>query len=202
MVSEAGVTRAEVALEPDHVAAILGIWVLSHEPTHTGGVLLADTAEDAEIGGGVLFFIEVGDANHGYVIVCGDFTEGSEKTSDGYVVIGIGFCTHVGGIGVYTYEFWIWSLVQDFQEHIKVACFSFREIVDAHESDLAIVHSYFFTLEDTDSAYIGLHSHEAGDYYVSGLIFGGEQDAVGRFPGGSGGVVYPGSACGYLSNHV
>ena len=65
--------------------------------------MLTNAAEDAEVGGKVLVFVEVGDAKDGYVVVCCHFREGAEKTSNLYIVIGIGL-THIGGVRINDYE--------------------------------------------------------------------------------------------------
>jgi len=88
-VGESCVAGAEIAFEPNHVATVFGIWVLGNEPNHTGCILLAYGAENAEIGGGVLFLVEMGDSYDGDVMICGDFTKGTEKTADPDVVVGV-----------------------------------------------------------------------------------------------------------------
>lgn len=108
-VGEAVMPGGEIALEPDEVATVKIIGVGDDYPDHTGGVLLADTAEDAEVGGEVLVFVEVGDAEDGYVVVCCHFRERTQKTSNFYIVVGVGLA-HIGGIGINDYELGIWAV--------------------------------------------------------------------------------------------
>ena len=109
-VGEAVVFGGEIALEPDEVTTVEVIWVGGDEPDHPGGVLLADTAEDTEFGGEVLVFVEMGNAEDGDVVVCCHFREGSQKTSNLYIVVGVGL-THIGGVRIDDYELGVLAML-------------------------------------------------------------------------------------------